>query len=204
MGSLKPHQMDLLRVLVLRGSPVAAESLDRRNLRPLKAQELVTEANGIVRVTEAGYACVRRTPTDEPDRTATRNGRLSEQQEEVLRYLLRQTGPVPEEHLDGRVLRALRVQRLVSESAGWVSATEEARSRLARHVDRERVSRRRRGDSAASARADAIHRAVEELDAALPRDAEIMIGDMPAYADDVVSALRRFARKFGTRSTPRP
>lgn len=201
MSDLKPHQLDLLCFLVARNSPTPPESLDGRNLRPLKAQGFVVEmASGVV-PTEAGRTRAAQESADEPSRGGVSLRRpLSEQQEEVLRYLLRQTGPVPADHLDGRVLGALRKQALVHENAGWVSPAHEARDRLATHVDRQRVPARGSGDGATGARAQAILRAVEQLEAALPRDTEIMVRDFPAYADDVVKALRQFARRLGSGS----
>jgi transcriptional regulator with XRE-family HTH domain len=47
-----------------------------------------------------------------------------------------------------------------------------------------------------NARAEAIMRAVEALELALPRGAEVMVADMPAYADDVVEGLRYLAREL--------
>jgi len=122
---------------------------------------------------------------------------LSESQEEVLRYLLQQTGPVPVDHLDGRVLRALASRGLVEESRGWVSPTRTAAPHLLNHTraGRER-SVRRAGRTPRGARSEAILRAVEALELALPRGAELMIGTLPAYADDVVAGLRRLAREM--------
>jgi hypothetical protein len=37
---------------------------------------------------------------------------------------------------------------------------------------------------------------VERLDAALPRQVELMVGDLPADADDILKALRWLARKL--------
>jgi hypothetical protein len=42
-----------------------------------------------------------------------------------------------------------------------------------------------------------ILRAVDELERALPGAAEIDLGRFPAYADDVLEGLRRFAREMG-------
>ena len=201
MHTLKPHQYDLLRFLVARNSPVPVSSLDGRNLRPLKSQHLVAEVSGCAVPTEAGRALAQSSAAlGAPGALPT--GRLTDRQEEVLRYLIRQSGPVPEDHLDGRVLRALRSQGLVVERTGWISPSETARARLATHLNRPR-SRRGGSDPLSSARAGAILRAAEQLEASLPRDAEIRVGDMPAYADDILLAVRRFARALGTGASQR-
>lgn len=54
----------------------------------------------------------------------------------------------------------------------------------------------RAGNSARGARSEAILRAVEVLEDALPRGAELMIAELPAYGDDVVAGLRRLAREM--------
>jgi CO dehydrogenase/acetyl-CoA synthase epsilon subunit len=41
-----------------------------------------------------------------------------------------------------------------------------------------------------------IMNAVAELEAAIPVDTELLIGSMPAYADDILSGLRHFARQM--------
>lgn len=198
---MKTHQLELLRYLVHRNSPAPAESLDGRTLRPLKGHGLVFEADGQVSATELGRTLINRAPaTAQQDPKGGVLACLSDQQEEVLRYLLRQTGPVPEEHIDGRVLRALRAQNLIVERAGWVSPGEGAQACLAQHVERSRAPRHRRTTGPSTARADAICRAVNELEAALPRDLEIYVADVPAYADDVLTALRRFAKEMGAQN----
>ena len=194
MPDLKPHQMELLRFLVERNAPTPVASLDGRNLRPLKAQGMVVELDGRVSVTETGREAAA-PQNSNPVRAA--GTALTDSQEAALRYLVRQTGPVPEEHLDGRVLRALRAQNLVTERAGWVSPAEGARARLDGHMARQRTARQRVGEGAASARAEAIRRAADQLEAALPRDAEINVADMPVYGDDVVAAIRRLAKDMG-------
>ncbi|HEX6749218.1 MAG TPA: hypothetical protein VF092_18115 [Longimicrobium sp.] len=115
----------------------------------------------------------------------------------MLRYLVRQTGAVPVDHLDGRVLRALLTRGLVEESRGWVRPTEAADPHLHGHLSRARKkSQRRAVSSPRGARSEAILRATEELERALPRGAELMIASIPAYGDDVVAGLRQFAREM--------
>ena len=91
---------------------------------------------------------------------------------------------------------------MIEEERGWVTASEAARAYFERHVRRERQARSRRasGSGAGSARAEALLRAVDQLDVALPRGAELMIGDMPAYADDVLAGIRKLAREMSLRA----
>ncbi|HEX5726714.1 MAG TPA: hypothetical protein VFX98_14660 [Longimicrobiaceae bacterium] len=122
---------------------------------------------------------------------------LNDKQVDLLRYLYRQTGPVPTEHLDGRVVRALKSRDFVQERNGWVSVSDAGKAEFEQKIRRRRVSNPIVGEMhARKARAEAIHRAIEALELALPRDAELMVGDMPAYADDVMEGLRRFARRL--------
>lgn len=122
---------------------------------------------------------------------------LNDKQLDLLRHLYRQTGPVPSDHLDGRVVRALKLRDLLEEKNGWVSLSSSGRAEFEK-VRRRRVSSSHvaEGGSPRQSRAEAIIRAVEALELALPRDAELMVGDMPAYADDVVAGLRGFARQL--------
>ena len=169
-------------------------------LRPLKAGLLVTVRNGIVSATPAGRnavhsvaapTLVHSTPTGLP--TTENPIALSEKQAEVLRLLCRTREPTLAEGVDGRVLRALKVRGFADEQDGWVSATETGRDYFEKHVRRRR---RGQGDSVGpvrNARAEVILRYIEALEAAVPTDAEIMVGDVAAYADDIFAGLRRFA-----------
>lgn len=121
---------------------------------------------------------------------------LNEKQLDLIRHLYRQTGPVLVDHLDGRVVRALRSRGLVEEKSGWLSLTGDGRTEAEKLRRRRVVNPHSEGGSPRQARAEAIMRAVEALELALPRDAELMVGDMPAYADDVVAGLRGFARRL--------
>lgn len=196
------RQIDLLRFICDRGT-VPRDQIDGRVLRPLLSQGWVTEHAGLVRATGTGQALAAR-PADNRSRSAggtSTPGKLSRAQEEFLRYLLRQTSPVPVDHVDGRVLRALLARRLVLSSGGWVSPTDDAAAQLSSHARRDqRLRTRRAGRSPQSARAEAVFRAVDQLEAALPLDAELLVGEQPAYADDVVAGLRRFARKLDSAS----
>jgi hypothetical protein len=83
---------------------------------------------------------------------------------------------------------------LVEKSRGWVRPTEAAEPYLHGHVRRIRERGKRRAvSSPRGARSEAILRATEELERALPRGAELMIASIPAYGDDVVAGLRQFA-----------
>jgi hypothetical protein len=121
---------------------------------------------------------------------------LSRAQEEMLRYLVRQEGRVPADHLDGRSLRVLLARGLVTRQSGWVTPTESGRAHLEQHTARERDARRRRaGSGQSSARAEAVLRAADEIELALPKGAELMVGGVPVYGDDVVAGIRRYARE---------
>lgn len=199
------RQADLLRVICDRGA-IPRDQLDGRVLRPLLSQGWATEHAGFVRATGIGQALAAR-PADDPARSAggtPSQGRLSRAQEDFLRYLLRQTSPVLEDHVDGRVLRALLTRRLVTSSGGWVSPTDDAVAQLSSHARRDQRTRTRRAErSPQSARAEAVLRAVDQLEAALPLDAELLVGEQPAYADDVLAGLRRFAREMDAASRTR-
>lgn len=134
------------------------------------------------------------------------NRTLSEKQADLLRYLYRQTGPVPADHLDGRVVRALRSRGYVElQRNGWVRVSDEGRRVAESGTASRPVRRRRRADpTPQQVRAEAIHRAVEALELALPKDAEVAVGNIFAYADDVVQGFRKYARRLqGRPSKPR-
>jgi hypothetical protein len=126
---------------------------------------------------------------------------LNEKQVDLLRHLFRQTGPVLSDHLDGRVVRALRSRGLVDEKGGWLSLTDAGRAEFEKARRRRVVSpHAAEVTNSRASRAEAIIRAIEALELALPRDAEVMVGDMPAYADDVVQGLRGYARQLARAS----
>jgi hypothetical protein len=199
-----PHQTELLHHIRDRGA-VPRDQIDGRVLRPLLSNGWASENAGFVRLTERGRSLAAQ-PENGRGRAgpvAPAPGRLSQAQEDCLRYLLRQTSAVPEEHVDGRVLRALLSRRLIVRSGGWVRPAEDAAEHLSSHARRDRQNRTRRaGQSAQSARAEAVLRAVDQLEAALPLDAELLLGTQPAYADDVIAGLRRFAREMEARMPP--
>jgi len=204
MAVLKPHHLDLLRYIVSRLGPVPLSELDRRQLRPLKANGLLAEYGQSVLPTSEG----RRLAADEeavreavPPSTAAAGPMLSEAQESMLRLLLRSPEPMLADHLDGRVLRALDSRGLIRIERGWVTPSPAGAGYFDQHVRKTRALRTRRASSATGggARAQALLRAVEQLESALPRGAEVTVAGMPAYADDVFAGLRRLAAQMESR-----
>jgi hypothetical protein len=197
---IKEHQLSVLR-LICAQAPLPVSQCDGRVLRPLLRLNLVAEAGDRIYPTAKGHLVAAQDRSQPPARNRTPVAPptgLSESQEEILRYLVRQPGPVPTDHVDGRVLRALLSRALVEERDGWVSPTDNAAPSLRSHIQKHRQrSARRAADSPRGARGEAIMRVVEELEKALPRGAELMIADIPAYGDDVVAGLRRFVREMG-------
>lgn len=191
---LKAHHLALLGDLI-RETRVPAEHLDGRLLRPLKREMLVAERGGYVSATPAGEA-LHRGREASPQRAASHASdpaRLSGAQEQALRLLCRQSEPMLADHLDGRVLRGLKANGMAVESGGWVSPTDAGQAHF------ELIRRRRRrapGPDAEprSIRAEAILRHVDGLERAIRGDAEIKVGDVPAYADDILEGLRRYAK----------
>ena len=195
-NNLKTHHIALLGDLV-RERRIPIEHLDGRLLRPLKREMLAAERGGYVSPTPAGEALHRtleaspRTPgnhTPEPPR-------LSTPQEQALRTLCRQPEPMLADHIDGRVLRGLKANGMAVESGGWVSPTEAGQAHF------QLIRRRRRREPGPDAqprsiRAEVILRHVDGLERAIRGDAEIKVGDIPAYADDVLEGLRQYAREL--------
>lgn len=125
---------------------------------------------------------------------------LNEKQADLLRYLSRQSGPVPTDDLDGRVIRALKSRECVVERNGMVSVTDEGLAALESKPVRRRRGRRPNVEKTAGhARAQAIRRALDALERALPKDAEVAVGNIFAYADDVVDGFRKYARRLEKR-----
>ncbi|MET0396350.1 MAG: hypothetical protein ABW277_05975 [Longimicrobiaceae bacterium] len=120
---------------------------------------------------------------------------LSEKQSDLLRDLSRRTDPVPEDVLDGRVVRALESRNFVERRDGVVLVTDEGRDHFQSHVRRRRRARPHGAESdPRSARADAVHRAVEILELAVPRDTTLHVGDIATSAEELIEGLRGFAR----------
>ncbi len=123
---------------------------------------------------------------------------LNEKQADLLRFLNRQTGPVSSAELDGRVVRALLSRACIKEvRSGWIEVTDEGRAALESKPQRRRRGRRPNVEKTAGhARAQAIRRAIEQLERALPNEAEVAVGNIFAYADDVVDGFRKYARNL--------
>jgi hypothetical protein len=124
---------------------------------------------------------------------------LNEKQTDLLRFLTRQSAPVSTEGLDGRVVRALKSRECIVERNGHISVTDEGRAALETTPVRKRRGRRPNVEKTAGhARAQAIRRAIASLELALPKEAEVAVGNIFAYADDVVDGFRKYARKLET------
>jgi hypothetical protein len=129
------------------------------------------------------------------DRSKAMSTALSEKQSDLLRDLSRRTDPVPEDVLDGRVVRALESRNFVERRDGVVLVTDEGRDHFQSHVRRRRRARPHGAESdPRSARADAVHRAVEILELAVPRDTTLHVGDIATSAEELIEGLRGFAR----------
>lgn len=125
---------------------------------------------------------------------------LNEKQADLLRFLNRQNGPVSTEDLDGRVIRALKSRDCITVRNGLITVTDKGRAALESKPARRRRGRRPNVEKTAGhARAQAIRRALEGLERALPKEAEVAVGNIFAYADDVVDAFRKYARRLETR-----
>ena len=124
--------------------------------------------------------------------------RLNEKQADLLRFLNRQNGPVSTADLDGRIVRALLSRACIQEvRSGWIAVTDDGRAALESKPQRRRRGRRPNVEKTAGhARAQAIRRAIEALELALPNDAEVAVGNIFAYADDVVDGFRKYARRL--------
>jgi hypothetical protein len=124
--------------------------------------------------------------------------KLNEKQADLLRFLNRQSGPISSAELDGRVVRALISRSCIQEVRnGFIEVTEEGRAALESKPQRRRRGRRPNVEKTAGhARAQAIRRAIEALELALPKEAEVAVGNIFAYADDVVDGFRKYARRL--------
>lgn len=129
---------------------------------------------------------------------------LNDAQTDLLRYLCRQSGPVPADHVDGRVARALIARGFVGEHEGWVSPTPEGAAHFSSQIRRRRRAGAGAEAGSRAARGETILRALESIELAIPRDAEVHVGgDTFAYADDVISGLRAFARQLAREASAR-
>ncbi|MDB4952216.1 MAG: hypothetical protein JWM27_4865 [Gemmatimonadetes bacterium] len=199
--SLSSNQLDLLRALATRG-PLPREEADGRSLRALVSRGLAQVTGSSVRATPAGEAALGGGGGEARNRAAADPGRarLSEAQEDVLRSMVRQTAPLLADHVDGRVLRALVGRGLARVDGDWASATDSAAAHLRAWDRAERKLRHRRAATSPEAvRAEVVLRAVEQLEAATPPESVVLLAGHPAYADDLLAGLRRYARALGRR-----
>jgi hypothetical protein len=197
MPNFRPHHYDLLRKILTAGE-LHLEQIDGRVLRPLRSSGLVRVDGELVKVTAAGRDSLTAAAQDSGVHRAV--GKLTAPQEDLLRLVVRQ-GSVSAEDVDLRTVRALRARGLVQESKGALASTPAG----AAYLDAPRSSdgRRRRGRPPQQhPRAEMILKAVEELEKALPRDAEVLVGNILCAADDVTAAVRLLARKI--KKKPRP
>lgn len=191
--SLKPHQEQLLRELLARGKPAAADEVDGRVLRPLRALKLVVIKNGLVMPTGAARVLLGIAPGESPLEDEEETSSLSAAQQDLLWMLARRSTPALADHLDGRVTRALFERGLLTARNGWVYVSDAGQEWLA---EWRKARTRRSPRSTGGGRSEMIWRALELLEGAVPSEAEIQVGDAVAYGDDVLLALRRLAREM--------
>jgi hypothetical protein len=93
------------------------------------------------------------------------------------------------------VVRALESRNFVERRDGVVLVTDEGRDHFQSHVRRRRRARPHGAESdPRSARAEALNRAAEILELAVPRDTTLYVGDIATSAEELIDGLRRFAR----------
>jgi hypothetical protein len=198
MPHLKAYHYELLRkILAARAVPLA--DVDGRLLRPLSAAGFVQVEGEQVRVTREGRAAVVDLapvlPTEPPP------GKLSAAQEDLLRRILRAPG-IASDEVDQRTARALRARGLIREVDGQLSAIPDAVASLqSHHSTSTRPKRGRRPRR--HPRAEAILKAVEQLEQALPPEAEVLVGSIMCAADDVTAGFRKHARMLDQRQNGR-
>lgn len=191
MPNFKPHHYALLRKILSAGE-LHLEQIDGRVLRPLRSSGLVRVEGQLVKVTAAGKDALATAAQDSGVHKEV--GKLTGPQEDLLRLIVRQGSVVPEE-VDLRTVRALRARGLIQESKGALSSTPAGAAYLEAPMGSD--GRRRRGRPPQQhGRAEMILKAVEKLEKALPRDAEVLVGTIMCGADDVAAAFRSLARKL--------
>ncbi len=117
--------------------------------------------------------------------------KLNERQRTVLHTVVSR-GRIAADELDGRTCRALVERGLAVERGRWIEATSAGEAALGAPLP----SRKRRGRGGApEARAEAIRRAADQLERALPLEAEVLVGRIMAAASDVVSGFRAYAEQ---------
>jgi hypothetical protein len=191
MERLKPHHHQLLQRIVEAGG-LPLDEVDGRVVRPLIAARLVKADDDRVTPTRAGRSAV----AEATHSTAATpwQGKLSPAQEDLLRLILNQPGLATDE-VDLRTARALRSRGLVRESDGRLTGTAAGAAYVGApepaYTARKRGRRPRRHP-----RAEAILKAVDQLEHALPPGAEVLVGTIMCAAVDVAAGFRKHARKL--------
>jgi hypothetical protein len=117
--------------------------------------------------------------------------RLNGKQEDLLRTVARRGRNVCADELDGRVVGALASRGLIARRDRYVTVTDAGRSYLrAPHG----TSAKRQAPTPENGRVAVIMRALALLERSLPTDAEVLVGNILAGADDVVDGFRKYAR----------
>lgn len=197
MPNLKPHHYELLRKILAAGE-LRLDQIDGRVLRPLRSSGLVRVDGELVKLTATGKDALNAAA----DAVGVHKevGKLTAAQEDLLRLVVRQ-GSVRVEDVDLRTVRALRARGLIQESDGIFASTPAGEAYL--DSPRRGDGRRRRGrPPRRHPRAEMILKAVEALEAALPRDAEVLVGNIMCAADDITAAFRSHARKLEAKHKP--
>lgn len=135
-----------------------------------------------------------------PESTAPAAAPLSDAGADALRTVCRQSGGVLADHTDGRVQRALVSRGFVVEQNGWLLATDAGRRYYETQVRKRRRTPSGFDSTAAGARAEVLHRHIDGLEGVLPPEIELMVGDIPCAADDILAALRAYARTLERRA----
>lgn len=190
MSDLTDTQLALLRRIVTERG-VAVHELDQRTLRPLTRLELVERRDGIAKATAQGRDLAAE---QAPATTPMRDVRLSASQEDLLRAVVRQKG-VSAARADRRTVRALKARGLVEEVDGELVATPSGRKRIEAPT-RDEPPRRRGRPQRRSPRAEAIERALDQLERVIPPDSEVLVGSIMAAALDVTAGFRMYARRL--------
>jgi hypothetical protein len=194
MTRLKSHHYDLLRRIIAARQLPRAE-VDGRMIRPLSAAGLVQVEVGHVTATKAGRTAAADAESAGP--SENQPGKLSAAQEDLLRRIIRHSG-ITTDQADRRTIRALRARGLISEVTGQLSATADAAAAF--RSDDSGSARTKRGRRPErNPRAEAILKAVERLEQALPPQAEVLVGSIMCAADDLTEAFRQYARKLNAR-----
>jgi hypothetical protein len=118
---------------------------------------------------------------------------LNEKQAILLRRLVQQEEAVPADRLDGRTLRVLERNGLISRTGDYVTVTDDGRSYFASSVRRRRRVQTRSVAGSRQARAEAIREGVRLLHQTLSEKMPVRIGDLESTPGEIMEGLRRFA-----------